>query len=464
MSDLVPDATASTSPQSATAVPAPVGTGTAVRLVAMMVLEFLVQGSWFATLGLMLATNGLPGIIATAFSLAAIAAIVSPMFLGALADRFFPSQKVLGVAHLLGAVVMVFLPGLVRGGQGVAVLLLIFIYCLFFQPTLGIANAIAFHHLAANKTLFPYVRVFGTLGWALAGFLVGGLGLSASPNLFLVTAALSLVFGLYAFTLPNTPAPAKGVRFSLGDVVGAKAFFLFRDRNFLVFFCCVFMTSISLAVYNSFASTYLGALGIGNVAGVMSLGQLSEVAFILTIPWALKHLGMKWSLLGGMATWGIRFALFSVAAGGGHWLAILAILLHGICNDFFIVVGAMYIDEVSPARVRSQAQNLLIMAISGIGALIGSTLAGQVFASSVAGRLESDGAAAFHPMFWIPMVAAVLTTLTWILLFRFDRHVGLVPIQAPGAPDTTAPAAEPALERNGAAPSALSPEAGRATA
>ncbi|MFC2360433.1 MAG: MFS transporter, partial [Actinomyces dentalis] len=410
-----------------------IGPARAARLVVMMMLEFLVQGSWFATVGLMLASNGLPGIIGATFTLAAVAAIVSPMFLGALADRFFASQKVLGAAHLIGGALMLLLPGLVRSGNGAAVLALVFVYCLFFQPTLGIANAIAFHHLSANKTLFPYVRVFGTLGWAAAGLLVGALGLSASPDLFLVTAAVSLLFGAYAFTLPDTPAPARGVKFSLGDVVGAGALFLFRNRNFLVFFCCVFMTSISLAVYNSYASTYLGALGVGNVASVMSLGQLSEVAFILTIPWALKRIGMKWSLFGGMVMWGVRFAFFHLASGGAHWLAVLAICLHGICNDFFLVVGAMYIDEVAPARVRSQAQNLLIMAISGIGAVIGSLLAGQVFAAVVAPGLAAAGAAAFHPMFWIPITAAILTAVVWIGFFAYDRRAGLTPIPLPDA-------------------------------
>ncbi|WP_128773943.1 MFS transporter [Actinomyces oricola] len=413
--------------------PASVGAGRAIRLVVMMMLEFLVQGSWFATVGLMLATNGLPTIIGTTFTLAAVAAIISPMFLGALADRFFPSQQVLGVAHAVGGVIMLFLPSLVRSGRGGLVLLLLFVYCLFFQPTLGIANSIAFFHLSSNRTLFPYVRVFGTLGWVLAGVLVGALGLSASPDLFRVTAVVSLILGVYAFTLPNTPAPAKGVSFSLADVVGAKAFFLFRNRNFLVFFCCVFMTSISLAVYNSYASTYLGALGIENVAAVMSLGQLSEVVFILTIPWALKHLGMKWSLFGGMVMWGIRFALFYAASGGNHWMAVVAICLHGICNDFFLVVGAMYIDEVAPAAVRSQAQSLLIMAISGVGAVIGSSLAGQVYNAVVSPGLESTGASAFHPMFAIPLIAAAVTAVVWTGFFRYNRHDGLTPIPMPGA-------------------------------
>ncbi len=188
----------------------------------MMLLEFVVFGSWFATFGLVLASNGLPTIIGTAYTLAAVAAIVSPMFLGALGDRFFSSHRVLGAAHLLGGALMFLLPGVVTSGNGTLVLALIFGYMLLFQPTLGLANSIAFRHLGANGRLFPYIRVFGTLGWAAAGLLVGALGLSASPNLFLVTAIASLVLGVYAFTLPATPPPAKGAKFSLGDVIGAR--------------------------------------------------------------------------------------------------------------------------------------------------------------------------------------------------------------------------------------------------
>ncbi|MFB9955509.1 MFS transporter [Cellulomonas denverensis] len=397
-----------------------------IRLVAMMLLEFVVFGSWFATFGLVLASNGLPTIIGTAYTLAAVAAIVSPMFLGALGDRFFSSHRVLGAAHLLGGALMFLLPGVVTSGNGTLVLALIFGYMLLFQPTLGLANSIAFRHLGANGRLFPYIRVFGTLGWAAAGLLVGALGLSASPNLFLVTAIASLVLGVYAFTLPATPPPAKGAKFSLGDVIGAQALKLFRHRNFVVFFVCVLLTAVSLGVYNSFAATYLGALGIENVAGVLALGQLSEVVFILTIPWVIKHLGTKWALFGGMVMWGVRFALFALAAAnGGAWIAVVAICLHGICNDFFLVVGAMYIDQVAPLEIQSQAQNLLILAVSGIGAFIGSFVSGEVYGRAIAPHEATLGAAAWTPLWWIPIGAAVLTAILWIGFFRYDRHVGV---------------------------------------
>lgn len=396
------------------------------RLVILMLLEFIVFGSWFATFGLVLATHNLPTTIGTAYTLAAVAAIISPMFLGALGDRFFSSQKVLGVAHLLGGAVMVFLPSVVSAGNGTLVLGLIFLYCLLFQPTLGLANSITFQHLGENARLFPYIRVFGTLGWALAGVLVGALGLSASPYLFVVTAIGSFLLGIYSFTLPATPPPAKGVRFSIGDVVGARAFQLFRHKNFVVFFICVLLTAVSLGVYNTFSATYLGALGIQNVAGVLALGQVSEVVFILTVPWVLKRIGTKWALFGGMVMWGVRFALFMWAAGGHAWLAVFAVALHGICNDFFLIVGAMYLDDVAPLKIRAQAQSMLILAISGIGAFVGASLAGVIYGSAIAPNAQALGAAAWNPLWWLPIGVALATAVLWTAFFRFSRREGLV--------------------------------------
>ena len=408
--------------------------GVFIRLTAMMLLEFVVFGSWFATLGLVLATNNLPAIIATAYSLAAIAAIVSPMFLGALGDRFLASQKVLGIAHLAGAVVMLFLPGVIASGNGTMALVLIFVYMLFFRPTLGLANSIAFRHLGTNQRAFPYIRVFGTIGWVVAGLLVGALGLSASTGIFYVTAVASLVFGVYSFTLPNTPAPAKGVRFSFGDVVGAKAFKLFRHRNFLVLMICAVLTSISLGVYNTFSSPYLGALGIQNVAGVLAIGQASEVVFILTIPWVLSKMGMKWGLFFGMVLWGVRFALFIAAAGGSmSWLAVVAIAMHGICSDFFLVLAAMYIDRVAPVELTAQAQGMLILVISGIGAFIGATVSGTIFGDAVATN-PAAGAAAWTPIWLVPIGAAIVTALVWTIFFRYSREHELARMETAPAP------------------------------
>lgn len=406
------------------------GTSTSLflRLTVMMLLEFLVPGSWFATFGLVLATYKMATVIGTAYSLAAVAAIVSPMFLGALADRFVSSQKALATAHLIGGVLMLCLVPVVRSGDAALTLVILFAYNLFYQPTVGLATSISFRHLGENQRVFPYIRVFGTIGWVVAGFGVGLLGLSSSVGMFYVTAIASFVYGVYAFTLPKTPPPAKGVRFSLGDIVGSKAFVLFRNRNFAVLMVCALLTGISLGVYNSYASPFLGALGMHNVASLLAIGQASEVAFIVSIPFVLKRIGMKWGLLLGMITWAVRLSVFIAAIDGHNWLTIVGIALQGICNDFCLVLAALYIGRVAPAEISAQAQNMLILAISGLGALIGSYVTGQIYNSTVAVHAASDTST--WTVVWIlPIAAALVAAVLWACVFRESREPEPTPAQ-----------------------------------
>ncbi len=388
-----------------------------IRLVLMMMLEFFVPGTFVATMGLVLANNDLGSIIGASYTLAAIAAIISPMFLGALGDRFLQAQNVLGLAHIAGGALLFLLPMAVHANSPWMVLGLIFVYKIFYQPTVGLANSIALRHLGAHKRFFPYVRVFGTLGWVIAGLTIGWMGLSASATAFVVTAIGSLVMGFYSFTLPKTAPEGKGTKLSWGDLVGAKAFVLLRDPSFRTFMICAVLTAISLGTYNSYASPFLGALGIENVAGVLAIGQISEVVFILTIPWVIKRMGMKGALLLGMFTWGARFLILGLAAGSGAWVAVLAVGLHGICNDFFVIIGSMYIDRVAPAKLQAQGQSMLILAIQGVGASIGSMVAGTVYNSTV-GSIENPTPHDWWLVWIFPMVAALITACIWLKFFR----------------------------------------------
>ncbi|MGF6876942.1 MFS transporter [Paraburkholderia sp. MM5477-R1] len=396
---------------------APLAKVTFLRLSVMMLLQFILFGSWFATLGLVLATYKLPGIIGAAYTLSAIAAIVSPVFLGAIGDRYLASQKVLGLAHLVGAALMLTLPSLVKAGDANMTLVVIFVYMMCFQPTLGLSNSIAFRHLGKSDKAFPFLRVFATVGWVIAGLTVGAMGLSASTGVFTFAAVVSLLLGLYSFTLPATPPCAKGAKFSMGDLIGAKSFVLFKDRNFAVLILCAFLTSISLGVYNTFASPYLGVLGISNVAGVLAIGQASEVLFIISVPFVLHKLGLKWALLLGMGMWGVRFVLFAMAADGHPSLAVIGVALHGICNDFFLILAAMFIDAVAPPELKVQAQSWLIIAISGFGSAAGSFISGTIFGATVAQHPEA-GAAAWNYIWLVPIVSAVITAVIWIAFFR----------------------------------------------
>lgn len=396
-----------------------------VRLCAMMLLEFVVWGSWYATLGLVLSANGLPGIIGAVYATGAVAAVVSPLCFGAIGDRVLSSEKLLGILLLIGSGLMLCLTAIVKAQNANLVLLIIFVYMVTFVPTLGLTTSIALRHLAFNQQIYPYVRVFGTFGWALAGMSVGALGFSASTNLFRIAGCISLFFGIYSFTLPLTPPGAKNVRFSLGDLIGAKAFVLLRHRNFAVLMVCALLTAISLGFYNSYTSPYLRVLGISNVAGVMALGQVSEVLCIITIPFVLSRIGMKWALLLGMGMWGIRFTLFALASGGHVWMAVAGVLLHGICNDFFIILSAMYIDRVVPLGMHAQAQSGLILVINGPGIGTGALIAGIIFRAAVAGH-PNAGPKSWIAMWLVPLVTALITAIIWTSFFRHSRRQKLV--------------------------------------
>lgn len=388
----------------------------ASRLSLMMLLEFVVFGSWFATLGLVLATHGADAIIGHAYLLSAIAAILSPLFMGAIGDRILAPRNLLALLHIIGAVIIAAAPSALLAGHHGLTLALIFGYMLFFQPTLGLVNSIALAQLGDRGDVFPYVRVSGPLGWVVAGLSVGALGLSASTGVFYFAAAASVLLAAYAFTLPYSPPPSRSGKLSLGDLVGAKAFVLFKDRRFLVLMACTLLTSISLGIYNSFTSPYLAALGIDNVAGVMAMGQASEVLFIVTIPWVLSRIGMKWALFLGMGMWGIRFLLFIAAAKIGPEAAVAGVALHGICNDYFIVIAAMFIARIAAPEFAAQAQSWLILMISGFGAAIGSATAGSIYGTQIAPN-AAQGATAWIPLWTLPVGLAALTCVAWLLFF-----------------------------------------------
>lgn len=388
----------------------------AIRLSVMMLLEFVVFGSWFATLGLVLATHGADSIIGQAYFLSAIAAIVSPLFMGAIGDRYLAPRNLMAILHGAGALAIAAVPAAMAAGNHALTLTLIFAHMLFFMPTLGLVNSIALSQLGRQQRVFPYVRVFGPLGWVLAGLVVGGFGLSASTGVFYVAAASSAALALYALTLPYSAPPSAGARFSLGDIVGVNALVLFKDRRFAVLMACTLLTSISLGIYNTFASPFLGALGFENVAGVLALGQLSEVLFIVTIPWVLVRIGMKWALLLGMGMWGVRFLLFILAANGTTDAAVAGVALHGICNDYFIVIAAMFIARIAAPDLAAQAQSWLILMISGFGAAIGSAVSGAIYGAQIAPN-AAQGPAAWTVLWLLPVGLALVTTLVWTLLY-----------------------------------------------
>jgi len=354
-----------------------------VRLSIMMFLQFFAWGAWFATLGQCLGEKGLEGIIGDAYGAAPLAAIVAPLFLGLVADRFFPSQIVMGVLLIVGGGLLCVAPNYVAAGQERLLVWLILGHLICYMPTLGLSNTIAFANIE-DQNQFPKIRVWGTIGWIVAGLLVGFSGWSANTNIFLLGGGASVLLGLFCFTLPHTPPPAKGKPIDFRTLLMVDALSLLKSFPFLVFMVCSTLICIPLAYYYGFTSNYLSQVGFQQPASTMTLGQMSEIFFMILIPFFFRRLGVKWMILVGMAAWAARYVLF--AYGAPHQtvsMVLLAVLLHGVCYDFFFVTGFMYTDQKAPPQVRGQAQSMLVFFTQGVGMYFGYKVAGARFGDTL---------------------------------------------------------------------------------
>jgi len=388
------------------------------RLSLMMFLQFFIWGSWSVTLGLVMTQHNMSLLIGDAFSAGPIASILSPFVLGMLVDRFFPSQKVMAVMHLAGAAILMFVPGALMAENGALLICLLFGYTLCYMPTLALTNNIAFHSLNNVDKTFPVVRVFGTIGWIVAGVFIGVTGVSSSVTIFQVAAASSVLLALYSLTLPHTPAPAKGLPVQLRDLFCADAFALLKTRHFFIFSLCAMLISVPLGTYYAYTASYLADAGIADVSTAMSFGQMSEIVFMLVIPLLFRRLGVKYMLLIGMLAWFVRYAFFALGVSEeGRFLLYLGILLHGVCYDFFFVVGFIYTDRVAGEKVKGQAQSMIVMFTYGIGMLLGSQISGALYNSLVAGQTVPQ---AWVTFWWIPAVAAAVIALIFLVAFKYD--------------------------------------------
>lgn len=368
------------------------------HLSLMMFLQFFIWGAWFTTLGLCLNVNGMGSIIGDAYGTAPIAAIIAPLFLGLIADRFFQSQVVMGVLMLVGGVFMCMTPGLIDAGKADVVSKLFLGHMLCYMPTLALGNNIVFANIA-NQDLFPKIRVWGTIGWIVAGLLNGFLGWSDSTNIFWLAGIAAVALGLFCFALPNTPAPAKGQKIDVRSLLMLDSFSLLAKPAFLAFILCSSLICIPLAYYYAYASPFLGNTGFTQAASFMSIGQMSEIIFMLLIPFFLRHLGVKWMILIGMFAWISRYLLFAMGAPDQIvWMMFLGIALHGICYDFFFVTGFMYTDRVAHKEVKGQAQSMLVFFTQGIGMFFGYQVAAAKFgAVGEASKSLGDAVAAARP-------------------------------------------------------------------
>jgi nucleoside transporter len=342
------------------------------KLSVMMLLEYFIWGSWYVTMGTYMSTflNSSGVQIGAAYSALAIATMISPFFVGMVADRFFAAQKIMGMLHVVGACLL-YLATQITGNT--AFYWVILVYSLMYMPTIALSNSIAFQQMTDPGKQFPWIRVFGTLGWIVAGIMIGNLGIEKTAATFQMAAGASLTLGIISFALPNTPPKGK----SSESAIGTEALVLFKDKPYLIFFIAAILVCIPLSFYYGFANLFLNEAGMENAAGKMILGQASEAVFILAIPFLFNRIGVKNMLILGMLAWIFRYALF--AFGDAHtdiWMLYIGIILHGICYDFFFVTGYMYTEKKAGAKIKNAAQGLFTFATYGAGMLIGTWFSG----------------------------------------------------------------------------------------
>ena len=390
---------------------------TRARLSLMMFLNFFIWGIWFVTLGTYLGQelNAKDVEIGAAFGTQSLGAIIAPFIIGLIADRFFSAQKILGVMHLLGAGLMYYLSTRAEFNAFYPVLLG---YMIIYMPTLALVNAISFRQMQDPEKEFSFIRLWGTVGWIVAGLLIGWLSLERDAKLeqtFIIAAAVSAVLGIFSFTLPDTPPPKAGTRTSFREIIGLDAIGLLRKKNFLVFFVASMLICIPLAFYYQLTNPFLNETGIERAAAKMSLGQMSEVLFLFLMPFFFSRLGVRNMLLIGMLAWVARYLCFGYGnAGEGIWLLYAGIILHGICYDFFFVTGQIYTDQQAGPRIRSAAQGMITLATYGVGMLVGFWIAGLI--------AEKYKTAEGHDWQTIWMVPAAVAAAIMLLFFIFFRN------------------------------------------
>ena len=397
------------------------------QLSLMMFLQFFIWGGWFVTLGTFLGNNlnATGGQIAMAFSTQSWGAIIAPVFIGLIADRFFNAEKILGFLHLLGSSLLylmsiteefsVFYP-------------YVFVYMLLYMPTLALVNSVSFNQMKDTASEFPLIRTFGTLGWIVSGLVISfffgwdaqeSIADGALSNTFLMVAMASLILGFFSFTLPKTlPYSQSQNKFSLKNALGWEAVKLLNDRNFLLFFIASILICIPLAFYYQQANPFLVSLKMDNPTAKMSLGQVSEVIFMLLLPLFFARYGLKKTILVGMMAWVIRYLLFAFGDAGEYtYMLIIGILLHGICYDFFFVSGQIYTDFKAGEKVKSAAQGLITLATYGVGMLIGFWIAGKTSDTFIL----SLGAPDWKMIWLIPSFFALLVFVLFSMIFKNEK-------------------------------------------
>ncbi len=390
---------------------------TGTLLAAMMFMQYFIWGAWYVTMGTYmvehLKASGIE--IGATYSALAIATMISPFFVGLIADRFFAAQSIMGVLHLVGALLLYLATQIEHSNTFYWVILF---YSLLYMPTIALSNSVAFSQMTDPGKQFPWIRVFGTLGWIASGLLIGKLGIEKTSSTFYMAAAVSAGLGLLSFVLPNTPPKAQSTDAS--KAFGTDALVLLKEKPYLVFFIAAILVCIPLSFYYGFANPFLNEIHFENAAGKMTLGQVSEAVFILAIPFLFNRIGVKKMLLMGMTAWILRYICF--AYGNTEtlsWMLYAGIILHGICYDFFFVTGYMYTEKKAGEKIKNAAQGLFTFATYGVGMFIGTWFSGYIVDQN---KLTAE-THNWQNIWYVPAYIALGVLVYFILFFREKKAI-----------------------------------------
>ncbi|MET7256426.1 MFS transporter [Dyadobacter jiangsuensis] len=387
---------------------------TRFQLMAMMFLLYFVWGAWYGQMSKYMFTElGATGVqVGNAYAAFSIAMIIAPFFVGMIADRYFAAQKVLGILNLVGAGILYVLSEVKDPDTFFWVILA---YCITFAPAMSLTTSIAMQQVTNSEKDFPAIRVMGTVAWIAVTNIIGYYEIGGTALIFKISMFTAAFLGVYSFFLPDTP-PKPTSHTSFSDILGLDAFKLFKDRSFAIFFISSLLICIPLSFYYAMANPSLTDSGMTNVENKMSLGQASEVVFMLLIPLAFSRFGVKWMLVVGLIAWIIRFIGFGYGDASSEWLLYLAIVLHGVCYDFFFVTGQIYTDSKAGEQYRSSAQGLISIATYGIGMGIGSWIAGVV-----ADMYTVDNVKNWTSIWMVPAGIAAVVLVLFVLFFRDNK-------------------------------------------
>jgi nucleoside transporter len=389
-----------------------------MQLSLMMFLEYFIWGSWYVTMSTYMGNNlHSSGIqIGAAYSALAIATMISPFIIGLIADRYFAAQKIMGLLHLAGAALLFLASTVTLNGPFYWIILF---YSLLYMPTIALSNSIAFNQMRDPGRQFPWIRVFGTLGWIAAGLVIGKLQWEKTGqiiNTFYLAAGASALLGIFSFFLPDTP-PKGASDSSAAKALGTEAFVLFKNKSYLIFFIAAILVCIPLSFYYGFANAFLNEIGMQGAASKMTLGQISEGVFILAIPFLFNRIGVKNMLLMGMVAWILRYICFAYGnIDANLWMLYAGIILHGVCYDFFFVTGYMYTEKKAGAAIKNAAQGLFTFATYGVGMFIGTLFSGYVVKSNVTATGHD-----WTKIWFVPAYIALGVLIYFILFFKENK-------------------------------------------